>query len=200
MPERTRNSAAPRREAGSESGFTLIELMVVVAILGLVARTVIANFASLLPEYQLDSSASIFADFLATARTEAQLRAEPIDVEIDMDLHRYRLILPPELRVTRDQPESEKAAMDWVDLDEFVAFDARGAIGSPVVESGRVVIAIDHNGFMADQVVVMTPRPEGYEQMVWSLQFRGLERGVNIVRSREGDRSWLSATNEGAFR
>ena len=67
------------------------------------------------------------------------------------------------------------------------------------MQNNRVKIAIDHNGFMADQVVVMTPRAEDMRELVWSIQFRGLERGSEIVRDRNGTPHWLTAMTEGAF-
>lgn len=133
------------------------------------------------------------------ARAEAELRAEPLKVELDLDLERYRMVLPAEQRLTRDQAEPEPWELQWQDLDDYVDLQMVAVVGGPAIRNGRVEIPIDHHGFMADQVIVLTQRNPDLQNMVWSIQFRGLERGGRIVKDLEGHAAFFEATEEYAF-
>ena len=91
QPEPSERQPEPRRD---ESGFTLIELLIVVTILGLVARLVVVNYGAMVPGSQLDADAAKLVSIVETARIEATLRLRTMKVEFDLDLERFRLILP----------------------------------------------------------------------------------------------------------
>ena len=63
-----------KRRAGFESGFTLLEIMAVIAILGLVSQLVVMNLGKLVPSTVLDSEASQLMGQVEYLRSEAQLQ------------------------------------------------------------------------------------------------------------------------------
>jgi general secretion pathway protein H len=75
--------------AGTESGFTLLELVVVVAILGLVFAIVPVSFRGAIAQAELAAAARDVAASLRRARTEAIARQRETPVEFDLDARRY---------------------------------------------------------------------------------------------------------------
>jgi len=65
------------------SGFSLLELLIVVAILGVLLLTVPAGLGRVLPGMRLHAAARAFADDLRTARGRAIETASPVTVPLD---------------------------------------------------------------------------------------------------------------------
>jgi hypothetical protein len=61
-------------------------------------------------------------------------------------------------------------------------------------------IVIDHNGFTSDQIIGIGMKSEALEDMVWTIQVRGLDRRSRLVRSNEGEIVRIEPTTEAAFR
>ncbi|WP_022961892.1 GspH/FimT family pseudopilin [Halopseudomonas pelagia] len=68
---------------GHASGFTLIELMVVVALLSIVAFLAIPNLFGLVRDNQVQAQAEEMNAMLQYARSESVIRRRPVNVNID---------------------------------------------------------------------------------------------------------------------
>ena len=72
-------------------GFTLVELMVVVAIIGLMVTTVSVGFETLVPRERLNTSIRNLAADLMSARASAISQNLEFRIEYDLDNQRYRI-------------------------------------------------------------------------------------------------------------
>lgn len=99
------------------NGFSLIELLVVIVVLGLAAMVVAPQFSSINPQ-QLDYAAREIAETIRFARNEAIRLAEPRGFELDTGAKRIRVFRP----VTPEQP-GEPVVFDVIDPISKRLFD-----------------------------------------------------------------------------
>lgn len=182
-------------------GFTLIEIMVVIAIIAIVGQLVLSNIGAIVPSTVLDSEAQKLMSEIEYLRSESQLQGKTYKLELDLDQGRYRRILPPEMQVAYDQEpeEYEEAELAWSDLDERCKFGGYEIVGGLVERDGRVRIVIDHNGFTADQAIYLRMKSDALEDMVWTIQVHGLDRKAHLVKSVDGEEAKMEPTLETAF-
>ncbi|GEM_PF-5473291 len=111
------------RTQGEQSrGFTLIEMMVVVAIIGVITQLVLPAFSKDLPEEQLKATANKLAVKLNYLRSEARLQGAEYGVQLDPDHQRFRIHMPPEVQLAEDanapleEEDPEKSNLHWHQL------------------------------------------------------------------------------------
>lgn len=75
----------------THKGFTLIELMVVIAILGVIAAISTPNIVRALPKYRLQRAARDLTTRIRLARSMAIKSGSDITIQIDPIRHRYRI-------------------------------------------------------------------------------------------------------------
>lgn len=64
-------------------GFTLVELMVTIAVMGIIAAIAVPSFSSQMASKRIDSSASVIEESLRTAISESAIRRQPLTYKID---------------------------------------------------------------------------------------------------------------------
>jgi prepilin-type N-terminal cleavage/methylation domain-containing protein len=185
------------------AGFSLIEVLVAVALIGLGIAVVAPNLSGLVPSARLEGSGKQILSWLQTIRSEARIQAKRMELELDLDRGRYRIIWPAEERLTTDQivyedDEIPDASKDWIDLDTDVSFAGAGTAETGLVEKGLYRVAYDEYGFTADQVVAL--RLQSDPEMVWSLSIRGLTGKIDTLGSEDGELVQPERIGEGAFR
>ena len=199
---RTSQDIRHARRAGA-AGFTLIEVLVAVALIGLGIAVVAPNLSGLVPSARLEGSGKQILSWLQTIRSEARIQAKRMEMEFDLDRGRYRIIWPAEERLTTDQivyedDEVPDASKDWIDLDTDVAFAGAGSAVTGLIEKGLYRVVYDEYGFTADQVLAL--RLQSDPSMVWSLSIRGRTGKIETLGSEDGELVRPERIGEGAFR
>ena len=121
----------------SQSGFTLIELMIVVAIMALMVQVVMVNMGALIPSSALDSVAAKIQSQLDFIRSEAKIQGKPYALEIDLDNSRCRLVIPQEEMLVSSQTAVDGSGLElrWKPLD-----DDGWVVNGLAVRPGRVIM------------------------------------------------------------
>jgi prepilin-type N-terminal cleavage/methylation domain-containing protein len=82
------------RQATRQAGFSLAELMAVVAVMGLVATVVAVNFMATLPRARLNSTIHDLAAAVGGARSDAIARNGEFRIYYDLDANSYQIKSP----------------------------------------------------------------------------------------------------------
>jgi type II secretion system protein H len=182
-----------------EHGFTLMELLVTLAVLALVFAIVVPNLGALVPEARLEGSGRRIQRLLDWVRSEARIQAKPIAVEFDLDKAQWRWVLPPEHQLTRDQDEStlEEQPDQWIELEKDVVFEGVGDAKNGLAQHGSYRLQFDEYGFTGDQLIVLKLQSDA--TMTWSLTLLGLSGRMIVEKSENGEVPRLQALTEGAF-
>lgn len=150
-----RRSAFPPVRRSAEHGFTLIELMVVIAIIGFVSATVILAMPD--PRGRVIEDADRFAARVAAARDNAVIQARPMSVWISASGYGFE----------------QRGEGAWQPLDDkpFVTTSWREGTSALVGEEGRAQLSFDSTGLPSEPLALRLLR-EG-EQVSVSVDMAG---------------------------
>jgi type II secretion system protein H len=187
------------RAHARERGFTLIEVMVVCMIIGLIVALVVPNLGALLPSARLRGSGSKILRELDWVRSEARIQGKRMVMEFELDRAIYRIVYPPEQRLTRDQDASalEERPDQWVELESDVKFLGAGDGKTGLSRRGPYRVVFDEYGFTGDQVLVLGLNSD--PQLTWTLTIHGLSGKVTTFESERGEMPLPQQPTEGAF-
>lgn len=167
-------------------GFTLVELMVVVAIIGLMVTTVSVGFETLVPQERLNTTIRNLSADLMKARSSAISRNLEFRIEYDLDNERYRMATPFRLgggRVLPDADLNEEEARfytSWEPMKTGVVIQSV-FIGGVEFTEGLAVVRFDPLGSASDHLVILA-QPK-YERS-FTLEVLAL---TGLVRMHEGE-------------
>ncbi|MCA8956513.1 MAG: prepilin-type N-terminal cleavage/methylation domain-containing protein [Planctomycetes bacterium] len=201
---RTRHTTNPVRRpqvgtSRAQRGFTLLEILIVVVLLGLILQLVWVNMGAFIPASALDAQANQLRFQLDYLRSEARVQGKPYRLEMDLDKQLYRVVLPPEDKpITTEFESGSGLPLQWRPFEKWVRVDGHGIDGREYYKRGKRVIAFDENGFTADQTIYLTyDQPES--RLIWTIHIQGLSGVTEVVRSRDGKRSVRKSLSEGNF-
>ena len=141
--------------AAARAGFSLIELMGVIVVLGMIGTAAMLSWQSLLPGAQVNAAIRDMSEVLASARSEAISRNARFEVWYDLDANRYwvrtpyrmggglataddddKRVIINDVRLENDGLEIQSVTIDeltYVDGQVFVRFDPLGAASAHTV-------------------------------------------------------------------
>ena len=174
--------------------------MVVVMILGLVLRIVVVNMGAFIPSSALDAQANQLRFTLDYLRSEAKIQGKPYTLELDLDKHRTRILLPTEDKLVTTEEDTLEAniALGWQPLEEWVKFYGHGYWGREIHTKDVIKVTFDENGFTADQTIYFEYDTED-NQRVWAVHMFGLNGTTTVVRNHDGQRDVHQTQTEAAF-
>lgn len=191
-----RGQGRPDAVAG---GFTIVELLATLMVVSLLFALVLPNLDALVPSARLRGSGSRIQSELEWARSEARIQGKRMAIELDLDRGRWRLVYPPEQRLTRDEDETALAERpdDWSGLDEDVRFAGAGDGKNGLAQKGLYRVVFDEYGFTADQSIVLQRKSE--PEHTWTLTVTGLSGKADTFESERGEKPLPQVVGEGAF-
>ena len=184
---------------GNSAGFTLTEMMVVVAIFGLVMAIVAPNLGSFVPSAKLDGAATVLVKQIDFLRSEARIHGKRYELELDLDKSRWRRVVPPEEKITTDQDVRtlEPWYENWQTFEDGVQFGGAGDGLNGMARHKIYKIVFDENGLTGDQAIVLKLADE--PNLVWTILLRGLTGRATIETDTQGNERRLDDIREGAF-
>ncbi len=164
-----------------DGGFTLLELMVVVAIMALATRLVFLNAGAFIPSWQLNAQARKLASRISFLASEARIQGRTMGLEFDLDSQSVRTNLPPDYSLALvDETSPPQLSTDWRRLDRplVVASIEIGTKGN-LFRSGSVVLPFSPLGTTVDAAILL--KNPNYEKMEITLLVHGLTGEVEIL-------------------
>ncbi len=120
-----------RSRRSARAGFSLVEIMAVLIILGVILMSIVPAIDNLVPAYRLRGAAREVASLIELAHSEAVSTRKEFRLAYDLDQDTYWLILPPP---DREQEEGQQPGLDGLGA----------ASGGEVGKEGRPVDDIEH--------------------------------------------------------
>lgn len=139
-------------------GFTLLELMVTIAVLGIGFGLVFLKLDHLVPSMRLKSNARELASVLEQARNHAIVSGRTVNVQYDLqdsEASHYRFYYP--FRLSEDGKtvigEGETAILDWESFSDNVRIrDVILGEGTPLT-NGVITVVFDPRGIAPPHIV-----------------------------------------------
>jgi Tfp pilus assembly protein FimT len=161
------NSSGYPPRSRSRAGFSLVELMGVVVVLGLMVGMVAVSWQSVLPRAQLNQAVRDLSSQLYSVRSEAISRKARFEVQysFSQDENRpigYRVVTPfrADGRGGLAAREDERLAFPWHALPDTVHFKRVRVNGQDLTE-GVVSVYFDALGTSTDHLIVLEQLPGG---------------------------------------
>lgn len=141
--------------ARARSGFSLVELVVVVAILGLIAGAMAMDWHAVLPRAKLNSTVHDLAAAIHGARSDAIARNGVFEIIYDLDGNGYRITSPYRLGGGFAQTDEERAVLRQIRFPEEVDLETVVVDGVEYQE-GEVRVRFDPLGSASDHLVTLS--------------------------------------------
>ncbi len=176
------------RSTRSALGFSLIEIMIALAVVAFMAGTVIVNFGGLTQSERLGSAArklSGMSDFVRSEATSAR-RTAYLDIDFDLDRFRFRLDPPSDalgrsIDPDHKKPMNEAELKDWMDNYEWeelprgVHFRRLWISKDKYYDKKSVEVAYSANGTLASFILWLQSEKKGDQDGEWfSIVVNGL--------------------------
>lgn len=168
-----RRSQAPR---STEAGFTLIELVTVIVVLGLIVGLVSVNWRAMLPKAELHSAVRAISEDINGTRSEAIARNAEFRLEYDIDGSRWRMVTPFRMGGGLAQNEEERARLTWKELPKSIRF-LRILVDGVEYTRGICAVRFDPLGGASGHDIVLGQSPDNH---IFSIEVQGLTGTIHL--------------------
>ncbi|MGE3165683.1 MAG: Tfp pilus assembly protein FimT/FimU [Planctomycetota bacterium] len=155
-------------DATGQHGFTLIELVVVIIILGILLAQAVLSMDGITPEYQLRSAARTLGGTINWTRSLANSRGSTFVLHYDLDRGQYWIILPPAKDEDPDQPVDEREKLDVKSFPTSVIVEKIELLDGTEVKSGALDVTFDPLGHEGSHIVHMSNNDGGFISLKYS--------------------------------
>jgi len=142
------------------AGFTLIETVLVVAIIGIFMTVVLPTLENVSPVYRLRSGARLIAAEIEAARTWAISKGKPYALHYDLNERRFWMIWPPKPE-DPEAPLEDRPKAPAVDLPSGVQIREIIFADGTTIGFGPVDILFDPFGTEGSHIVVLSNEDRG---------------------------------------
>lgn len=165
-------------------GYTLLELLVVLAILAIFATLAAPRFADFLPGYRLDQAAVRVMTLARKARTDAATRRLRYRLTCSVGAGTYGLTVEGDpLRASGVYAPPDDSWGQSFPLPDGVTFSEVDLADGTVVTAGSGTINFKPDG-TADEAIIMLQDAKGHQRFVY---VRGLTGRVSVLPANEED-------------
>jgi prepilin-type N-terminal cleavage/methylation domain-containing protein len=174
-----------RKTAGnSKRGFSLAELMAVVAVMGLIAGVVAVDYMASLPRAELNSALHDIAASVSGARSDSIARNGEFRIYYDLDANSYFISSPYALGGGQAQSEEDRLIVKRVLLPDSISIERVSVDGYDYTE-GRVFVSFSPVGSATGHTVYFVQAPMESVTTVEVLPLTGLVRFHDGVYLRD---------------
>lgn len=179
-----RAAKTPTRPGARDSGYSLVEISVVLAIIGIMASIGIPSFVRLMPRMKLSSNAAILSNEIASLRMQAIAKSTKFCIAFDVPTQRYHIERLSGTTWTRQSTST----ISGTTLVNVVGFgnDPDYPIAYP---AGTVLVARPAGGVnvpLSSQAIVVLQTPSGDMQKQLLVE----PTGRVIAQKRLSDGNW----------
>ena len=151
------SSPANHGLARGSAGFSLVELLAVIIILGLIGTVAVVSWQSLLPGAQVNAAIRDLSEALASARSEAISRNAQFEVFYDIDEDRYWVRTPYRLGggLASADSDEERVVLNDVHLKNVGLQIESVSIDEETYVDGTVFVRFDPLGAASAHTIVL---------------------------------------------
>lgn len=181
----TRSASASSAAHGGRAGFSLIEMLGVLVVMGLIATIVTANWNAILPKEDLHTAVRQLSETLGGTRSNAIAYNASYQIQYDLEGSRYRVITPfksaqPGARqgelAVRDE---DRLALPWTQLPKTVKFQSITVEGIEATR-GMVFVRFDPLGTASGHTLVLV---QAVTENRYTIEVQGL---LGLIDYHEG--------------
>jgi type II secretion system protein H len=157
--EHTRPTPAARAARTLRAGFSMVEMLAVIVILGLIATIVTVSWRAVLPHEELHSAVRGLAAALQSVRSEAISRNGEYRIQYDLEANRYRTVTPFKAGGGLAAKEEERMPLAWTTFPKSVKFQ-RVMIDGIEYSHGIVFVRFDPLGAASGHTITLVQEPD----------------------------------------
>jgi prepilin-type N-terminal cleavage/methylation domain-containing protein len=145
-----------------QDGFTIIELIAVIFILGLLFGLVVPNLDRVSPKYSIRAVARRIASTMEEVRSQAAWEGKTFSIVYDLDQQEYWILMPQQLNNEGNPTSEEREILSGIAEKPLKGVKIESVIlpDNEQVTSGQVTIDVEQHGSTGSHIVCLINEEE----------------------------------------